>query len=111
MVSRIGLNSVWTPALVGMAASLGPSTDLVFDRLYVFCCFPMEGFPIDGKPTRKGCVIWVVHGAALGLRASLFSLSLRIKRGMVSVTVLFGHLVVWYVCVCVRVRLFPTGYI
>lgn len=53
-----------------------------------------------GRPTRKGCVIWVVHGAALGLRASLFSLSLRIKRGMVSVTVLFGHLVVWYVCVC-----------
>ncbi|RDK45310.1 hypothetical protein M752DRAFT_117422 [Aspergillus phoenicis ATCC 13157] len=54
MVSRIGLNSVWTPALVGMAALLGPSTNLVFDRLYVFCCFPMEGSPIDGKAYSQG---------------------------------------------------------
>ena len=57
-----------------------------------------------GALARKGCVIWVVHGAVLGLRASLFSLSLRIKRGMVSVTVLL--VILWYVCDCFRPVIF-----
>lgn len=62
---------------------------------------PVGGFPSGWVAYSQGVCYLVVHGAALGLRASLFSLSLRIKRGMVSVTVLFGHLMVWYVCVCV----------